>query len=211
MLERMAETGLPILLSTGMSFLHEIDEIVEDLKDRDVPLLVFQCTTSYPSPLEKIGLNIIPFFLERYCCPVGFSDHSGSIFPPLAAMTLGANMLEVHVTLSREMFGPDVPSSLTTTELCQLASGVRQVENILRNPVDKDALAEELEPLRRLFFKSIVTTRDLPASTVISESHLAVKKPGTGIPARKIREIIGRKLRHDVVMDQLLQEEDLID
>jgi N-acetylneuraminate synthase len=113
MFERVMETGLPILLSTGMSPLREIDAVVETIRGRGLPFLVFQATTSYPCPPEKIGLNMIPFFRARYSCPVGLSDHSGTIYPGLAAATLGIDILEVHMTLSREMFGPDVPASVT--------------------------------------------------------------------------------------------------
>jgi len=123
MLERMAETGLPFLLSTGMSPISEIDEAVAKIRKRDVPLTVLQCTSMYPTPPEEVGLNMILFFRERYKCAVGLSDHSGSIYPGLAAATLGIEVLEVHVTLSREMFGPDVSASVTTEELRQLVEG----------------------------------------------------------------------------------------
>ena len=108
MFERLVSTGLPILLSTGMSPLSEIDAAVERVKARRVPLTVLQCTSAYPCPPEKVGLNLIPFFRDRYGCDVGLSDHSGTIYPGLAAATLNIQVLEVHVTLSREMFGPDV-------------------------------------------------------------------------------------------------------
>jgi len=125
MRERMATTGLPLIVSTGMSPLTEIDQTVSWVKAKRLPLTVLQCTTAYPCPPEKVGLNLIPVFRERYDCAVGLSDHSGTIYPGLAAAAIGADMLEVHVTFSREMFGPDVPSSVTTSELCQLVEGVR--------------------------------------------------------------------------------------
>jgi N-acetylneuraminate synthase len=209
MFERMAATGLPILLSTGMSPLSEIDAAVERVKARGLPLAVLQCTTAYPCPPEKVGLNLIPFFRERYGCAVGLSDHSGTIYPGLAAVTLGIEVLEVHVTLSREMFGPDVPASITTTELRQLVEGIRYIEKMKANPVDKDAIAQELAPLRNLFTKSVVARMDLPAGTVLREEHLTVKKPGTGIPASRLPELIGRRLRRAVKADELLQEDDL--
>ena len=208
MLERMADTGLPILLSTGMSPLSEIDEIVNELKGRKVPLLLFQSTTSYPCPPEKIGLNMIEVYRERYGCPVGLSDHSGKIYTGLAAVARGLDMLEVHVAFHRAIFGPDVPASVTLEELKDLVDGVRFIETIQRNPVNKDAVAGELEPLRQMFFKSVVANSDLLAGTVIGVSHLAARKPGTGIPAARLGSLIGRKLGRDVKENELLSESD---
>lgn len=209
MRERMATTGLPFIVSTGMSPLAEIDQAVSWVKAEGLPLTVLQCTTAYPCPPEKVGVNLIPFFRERYDCAVGLSDHSGTIYPGLAAAAIGADMLEVHVTFSREMFGPDVPSSVTTSELCQLVEGVRFIEKMRANPVDKDVLAEEMAPLRNLFTKSIVFRRDLPAGTVLAREHLTLKKPGTGIPALRLQEMVGRRLRQAVSVNQLLSEDDL--
>ena len=209
MLEQMSATGLPILLSTGMSPLSEIDRIVERIQAQKIPHAVFQCTTAYPCPPEKIGLNLIPFFQQRYDCPIGLSDHSGTIYPGLAATTLGIDLLELHVTLSREMFGPDVPASVTTSELRQLVEGIRFIQAMKANPINKDVMAQEMAPLRDLFTKSIVVRVDLPSGTVLRQEHLTVKKPGTGIPADRLSELVGRRLRQNVQADQLLQEEDL--
>lgn len=207
--ERMAATGLPILLSTGMSSIREIDAAVQRIQSRDLACAVLQCTSSYPCPTEKIGLNLVPFFSERYGCAVGLSDHSGTVFPGLAAATMGIQVLEVHVTLSREMFGPDVPVSITTIELHQLVEGVRFIEKMINNPVDKDLLSQELLPLRDLFTKSIVARGDLARGTVLREEHLAVKKPGLGIPSSRMPELIGRVLAKTVSADQFIAEEDL--
>ena len=125
LLDRMVATGLPILLSTGVSPLPEIDDAVEHVKRSGCPVTVLQCTTTYPCGPENIGLNLLPAFRDRYGCPVGLSDHSGTIYPSLAAATIGAALLEVHVTMSREMFGPDVSASVTTAELRQLTGGVQ--------------------------------------------------------------------------------------
>ncbi|HSE26406.1 MAG TPA: N-acetylneuraminate synthase family protein [Pyrinomonadaceae bacterium] len=209
MLGRMAETELPIMLSTGMSTLSEIDKAVGLLQRHKLPLAVMQCTSSYPCPPEKVGLNMISFFRDRYHCAVGLSDHSATIFSGLAAAVLGADVLEVHVTLSREMFGPDVGSSITTAELRQLVEGVKFIENALAHPVDKDSVAEEALPLRQLFTKSVVAGADLPSGTVLQEQHLRLKKPGTGIPASRISQLIGSRLLRQVRADELIQEKDL--
>jgi N-acetylneuraminate synthase len=209
MFERIAITGLPVLLSTGMSPVNEIDAAVDQIESRGLPLTVLQCSSVYPCPPEKIGLNLIPFFRERYGCKVGLSDHSGTIYAGLAAATVGIDVLEIHVTLSKEMFGPDVPASVTTSELRQLVEGIRFIEKVKENPVDKDALAGELKPLRDLFTKSVVARRDLAAATVLREEDLTVKKPGTGIPAARLRELVRRKLRRPVNADAFLSEDDL--
>ena len=209
MLDRMAATGLPFFLSSGMSPLTELDVAVGRIKESGTQLTVLQCTSAYPCPPEKVGLNLIPFLRKRYGCSVGLSDHSGSIYTGLAAATLGIEVLEVHITLSPEMFGPDVPASLTTAELRQLVEGVRYIEKLNANPIDKDEMAEELAPLRDLFTKSLVARSDLPEGIVLTEDHLAAKKPGTGIPAQRLPEMIGRRLRQAVQADEFLAEEDL--
>lgn len=209
MFERMAATKLPVFLSTGMSTLQEIDQAVNQIKSRGLPLVVLQCTTAYPCPPEKVGLNLIPFFRDRYETAVGLSDHSGTIFPGLAAVTLGVSVLEAHVTMSRDMYGPDVSSSVTVSELKQLVEGVRFIERMKANPIDKDCLAAELQPLRRLFGKSIVARTDLPAGTVLKEEHLTVKKPGHGLSEDKLGLVLNRKLRVALPADALVLEEHL--
>jgi N-acetylneuraminate synthase len=205
----MAATHLPVYLSTGMSPLAEIDDAVDVLRRYDLPVTVLQCTSMYPTPPEKLGLNVIPLFRERYGCPVGLSDHSGTIWPSLAAVALGADVVEVHVTLSRHAFGPDVPASVTPEELKQLVAGVRYLAWARAHPVDKDRMAEELASLRGLFMKSAVAARDLPAGRVLAPGDLAAKKPGTGIPAERIPGLLGRRLSRPVRADQLLAWEDV--
>ena len=188
----------------------EIDAAVDRVKAAGLPLTLLQCTSMYPTPPEKIGLNLIPFFRERYGCAVGLSDHSGTIYAGLAAAAIGIDVLEVHVTLSREMFGPDISASITTTELRQLVDGIRFIEKMRANPIDKNIIGESLAPMRDLFTKSVVARLDLAAGTVLQESHLTVKKPGTGFPASRIRELIGRTLARPVLADQILQPSDLV-
>jgi N-acetylneuraminate synthase len=209
LLQRIIATELPILLSTGMSPLDEIDVLVGKLQRHKIPFAVLQCTSVYPCPPEKIGLNMIPFFRERYGCAVGLSDHSGAIYPGLAAATLGCDVLEIHVTFSREMFGPDVSSSLTLEELHQLIEGCRFINKMNQHPIDKNQLAGDLTPMRDLFTKSVVARFPLPVGTVLQIGHLSLKKPGTGIPASQLQNLIGRSLRHPVEADQLLHESDL--
>jgi len=209
LLERVLRTGAPLLLSTGMSPTSEIDAAVARVKSRGLPVGVFQCTTAYPCPPERIGLNLIPQYRERYGCWVGLSDHSATIYAGLAAAAIGIDMLEVHVALSREMFGPDVVASVTTTELRQLVEGVRFIERMRASPVDKDAFAREMAPLRQIFTRSLVARQALPAGTVLAREHLAIKKPGTGLSPDRLEDVVGRRLRRAVDTDQVLAPEDI--
>lgn len=208
MLDQMIATGLPIILSTGMSPLSEIDDAVKRVQKSDVPLVVLQCTTAYPCPPKKIGINLIPFFQKRYGCAIGLSDHSGTIYPGLAAVTLGIQMLEVHLTFSRDMFGPDVPASITNAELKQLAEGIRFIEKMKANPVDKEAIAKEFDELRATFTKSIVARKKLAGGRVLKADDLALKKPGTGLPASRLSEVIGRRLKRRVAAGKFISEDD---
>jgi N,N'-diacetyllegionaminate synthase len=209
MLNRIAQTRQPVLLSSGMSPMEEIDNAVRRLQAFDVPVAVLQCTTAYPCAAEKIGLNVMELFRHRYGCFVGLSDHSGTIFPSLAAVTLGADVVEVHVTMSREMFGPDVAASVTTSELRHMVDGIRFIEQMMKHPVDKDAAAADMQHLRNIFTKSVVARRALAAGTVLTVNDLAAKKPGTGIPGERLPEFVGRRLRRPITADGQLSEGDL--
>jgi N,N'-diacetyllegionaminate synthase len=209
LLDRVLDTGAPVLLSTGMSPIAEIDAAVARVRARGVPVGVFQCTTAYPCPPEKVGLNLIPFYRERYGCWVGLSDHSATIYPGLAGAAAGMDMLELHVALSREMFGPDVVASVTTSELRQLVEGIRFIERMRANPVDKDVSAQETAPLRRLFTRSLVARGPLPAGTVLAPGHLVIKKPGTGLSPERLNDVVGRRLKRPVGADQVLVEDDI--
>jgi len=211
LLDRILGTNLPLLVSTGMSPVAEIDLLINRIKLVGAPYSIMQCTSSYPCPPEKIGLNMISFFRERYHCPVGLSDHSGVIYPGLAAATLGVELLEVHVTLSRDMFGPDVSASQTTTELKQLVEGIRYIEKMKVNEIDKDALAKEMIPMRNIFLRSAVSVTDLPAGSVIGKSNISFKKPGTGISTNQIDLLVGRVLKHSIKANHIIQWSDLED
>jgi N-acetylneuraminate synthase len=209
MFECMLASRLPIILSSGMSAWAELDATVKKVQAAGNDLTVLQCSSIYPTPADKLGLNVIPELRHRYGCKVGLSDHSGTVFAGLAAATLGADLIEVHVTLSREAFGPDVPASITTAELRQLVEGARFIRTALENPVDKDQMAENLAPMRQLFTKSIAALVDLPPGAVLNENNLGLRKPGTGLHAERLPTIYGHKLRRPVSAGTLLAEEDL--
>jgi len=209
MFERMVASRRPIILSSGMSPWAELDAAARRVQEAKLDLTILQCTSVYPAPPEKLGLNLLAEIRSRYGCKTGLSDHSGTVYAGLAAATLGADLLEVHVTLSREAFGPDVMVSLTTAELRQLADGVRFIRTALEHPVDKDALAQELGPMRDLFTKSISTNADLPAGTRLQPNHLCLRKPGTGLPPVRLPQILGRKLLRPLAAGTLIAEQDL--
>jgi N,N'-diacetyllegionaminate synthase len=209
LLDRVMATGKPVILSSGVSPLAELDAAVARVKGAGNQVGVLQCTTAYPCPPERIGVNLIPDFRARYECWVGLSDHSATIYPGLAAATIGIDILEVHATLSREMFGPDVLASVTTAELRQLVDGVRFIERMKTHPVDKDTAAATAAPLRNIFTRSIVARAALPVGTVLTDADLAVKKPGTGLPAGRLPDVLGRTLRRAVTADQQIREADL--
>jgi len=209
LLERVLVTGLPVILSTGMSSLAELDEAVSAITARGNELTLLQCTSAYPVPPERVGLNLLQVFRDRYGCKVGLSDHSGTVFPGLAAATLGIDALEVHIVFHRMMSGPDVAASLTVEELSQLVRGIRTIETMMSHPVDKNAVAEEMLPMRAAFTKSIVVRSNLPAKTVLRPEHLTTRKPGTGIPASQLPAIVGRQLARTVSANTFLQMSDL--
>lgn len=209
MLRSMAATGQTVMLSSGMSGFAEIDAAVALLREARVPHAVMQCATMYPCPPEAVGLNVMEEFRRRYGCAVGLSDHSATIYPGLAAAVLGAQVIEVHVALSRRMFGPDTIASLLPEELKQLVDGVRFMERMRAHPVDKEQAASSLDAMRHIFMKSVVARGDLAAGTVLAEAQLAAKKPGTGIPARELGAVVGRRLRRAVSHDVPLVWDDL--
>ena len=209
LLDAIAVTGHPIILSTGMSTLSEIDAAVGRVRGHGVPLAILQCTSAYPCPPELVGLNLIAEFRERYDCAIGLSDHSATVYPGLAAAAHGIEVLEVHLTLSRDMFGPDVPASVTPAELRQLVDGIRFIETMRAHPLDKQKISAPIQTLRNIFNKSVVAVDDLAVGTVLERRHLAAKKPGDGIPANELPALVGRRLKRAVRCDQRLSLDDL--
>lgn len=196
LLERVAATGKHLYVSTGMSGYDETAALVDRLRRiAGGGFTLMQCTTAYPTPLTDVGLNVLTEYRRRFACPVGLSDHSGAPWPSLAAAALGASALEVHVAFSREMFGPDVSSSLTIDELRTMTAGVRAIETMLAHPVDKDVKAQELADLRRIFGKSAVALRDLPQDAEIGPEDVAFRKPGGGIDEAAFRALVAPPAR----------------
>lgn len=209
LIERMLESRAPVVLSSGMSTMGEIDHAVALIRRAGVAFALLQCTSQYPTPAERVGLNMLGVFRDRYGCLVGLSDHTGTPHAGVAAAALGLDVLEVHAVFSKEMFGPDAPASVDLAGLRSLVEGVRFVESAYANPVDKDAVAAEMGEMRSLFTKSVVARTDLVAGTVLTAAHLAVKKPGSGLPPGRLAEVVGRTLRSDLRADEMLRAGDV--
>lgn len=208
LIDQMAATGQPFIVSTGMSDWSEIDAIVDHVRGHGCAFSLLQCTSKYPTPLEEVGLNVIGELRGRYACPVGLSDHSGVVHPAIAALARGAEILELHITLDRRMFGPDTVASLTVEEFAQVTAFRDALAVMDGAPVDKNTIAEDLVPLRRLFVRSLAPARALAAGERMTADMIVTKKPGTGIPPDRKDELIGRVTARDVPVDRLFCEED---
>ena len=209
LLEKIAQTGKPIIISSGMSSFEELDATVKFLKERKVSYSILQCTTSYPTKPEQYGLNVIQELKKRYNVEVGFSDHSSSIESSIAAVALGAEILEFHVVFDKEMFGPDAKSSLTIQETKQLVEAVKNINTALENPIDKNDNSE-FDTLKSIFEKSLSINKDLAKGHIISFSDLETKKPkGFGILASEYEKIIGKELKSNLSKWDFLNYSDI--
>jgi len=209
LIELIAQTGKPVLISSGMSDWAELDRAVETVLRRHDRLVVMQCSSEYPCPYERVGLNVMLAMKERYGLPVGLSDHTLTSHACLAAVALGAGVVEKHFTFSRLMYGSDAAHSLEPAEFAQLCQGVRAVEIMLASPVDK-ADASRYTDMKRIFEKSLVSLAEIPAGARLTAELVGVKKPGFGIPAARLGEVLGRRAARAVPADRLLSEADIL-
>ena len=210
MLEKIANTGKPVFLSSGMSSFDELDRSISFLKPFHSPVSIFQCTTQYPTPPENIGLRAIPVLKEKYNLPVGLSDHSGEIFPSLAAIPMGAELIEVHAVFDKRMFGPDATSSLTIAQLTEMVRGIRFLEKALSADYNKNDNGRFAE-MKVIFGKSLAVNKDMTQGTVLTINDLESKKPqGKGIAASDYSKVIGRKLSRDMQKWEFLNDVDLV-
>lgn len=209
MLEKVAKTGKDIILSSGMSSFDEIDETIEFLKLYKNNLSLLQCTTSYPTQPEEIGLNVMEELKARYGLPVGLSDHSGTIFPPLAAATLGAEIIECHAVFDKKMFGPDSKASLTIDEIKQMVEGIRFIQRSMTTKVDKSNNARYSQ-LKEMFGKSLAVNKDLQKGAILKIDDLESKKPGKkGIPAKEYKSVIGKKINTNLKKWEFLEKDNV--
>jgi N-acetylneuraminate synthase len=210
LLEKIARTGKPIILSSGMSNWDELDQAVASCRNHNCPVAVLQCTTAYPTQPAQFGLNMLAALRERYGLAVGFSDHSGLVSTGIAAVALGAEILEFHVVFDRRQFGPDSVASLTIEETRLLVQSAASISTALQHPIDKNQ-TEPFSELKRIFGKSLAVNKDVPAGHVLTFDDLETKKPaGYGISARDYEQVIGKKCRHALKKWAFLNEDDLL-
>jgi N-acetylneuraminate synthase len=207
LLEAIAATGKPVLLSTGMSGIEDVERALGTLRAHGSQVLVMQCTSAYPCPPERVDLRAMVAMGERFGVPYGLSDHTPDVWTSVGAAALGASALEKHFTLSKRLYGPDHHASLVPEELAQLVAGVRAVEAALGSAEKvRDA---GLDPVRATFEKSIVARIDIDAGTTLAPELLTTKRPGTGIPAARLGEVVGRRAARRIERDALVAEADL--
>ena len=209
LLQRLGETKKPMILSTGMSSYVEIENSIRFLKKYDNPLSLMQCTSKYPTGPNEWGLNVIQELKDRFKLPVGFSDHSGLIYPSLAAATMGAEIFEFHVVFDKRQFGPDVSSSITIDQVKLLTQGIRQIQNSINNPVDKNNI-NQFKEIRQIFGKSLSLNKSKKAGERINLYDLESKKPaGYGIPAQHFEQIVGKTLNKKLKKWSFINWEDI--
>lgn len=210
-LEKIARTGKPIILSSGMSSFDELDRVFDFLAQFENEISILQCTTAYPTKAEEWGLNVIRELKDRYKVPVGFSDHSGDIFACLAAAALGAEILEFHVVFDKRLFGPDSTASITIDQISRLTNGVQKIRTSISNPVDKSD-NQSFSDLKTIFGKALAINRNLSKGSIIAFSDLEAKKPQSGgIDAGKYRDVIGKRLTRDLKKWDFLKFEHIED
>ncbi len=231
MLLDVARSGKPILLSTGMGTLGEIEEALgvlafgisasnerpsrEAFREayRDPArrgtlrgrVTLLHCTSEYPAAVEEVNLRVIQTLRSAFELPVGYSDHTEGIAVSIAAVAMGATVIEKHFTLDRAMPGPDHAASLEPSEFAALAAGVRQVERALGGGQKVPSAIERQNS--RIGRRSLVASRDLSRGELLSEENLAVKRPGSGITAMAYFDVLGRPAPQDLKAGELLREE----
>ncbi len=208
-LRAVGAAGRPTLISFGLQSVEEAKRAGDILRAAGAAEVVpLHCVTLYPTPYSLARLDRLATLREALGLPIGISDHTVGRHVALAAVALGARVVEKHFTLSRDMYGPDASLALEPDELEDLVEGVREIETMLANPVDKDEL-EPFAEMKRVFEKSVVAVADIPTGATLEEAMLAAKKPGTGIPAHRLREVVGRRARVDIAADSVLTEDAL--
>lgn len=204
MLEYMSERRLPVIMSTGMASFKEIQCALSVLKSKGLEeITLLHCVSSYPAQHKDINLRVMHKLATSFDCPVGFSDHSLGAECCLAAVALGARVIEKHVTLDQEMVGPDHKASATIEQFATLVRSIRNVELALGVP--EKVFSEEEEGVRRMARKSIVTTRKLSAGDIIRSEDIAFKRPGTGLSPMDRDRIIGLRVLHDLTENRVIQ------
>lgn len=203
----IADLGRPMLLSTGMSTMEEVDETVEFLRGRATAFALMHCVSEYPPRYEDMNLGVINELQRRYPdLVVGHSDHTPDLYTAYAAVTLGASIVEKHVIVDKRQSGPDQSVSIDFADLHDLVGGIRKIEAALGS--EKDVHDRERQ-IRTWAHRSVVSVRPIAAGQLIEAEDVWTKRPGTGIPARQLREVVGRRARRAIEPNTLLSWDDL--
>lgn len=210
MLEYMAQRRLPVIMSTGMATFEEIQQALSVLTAQGLQeVTLLHCVSNYPAPYEDMNLNVMAELAERFACKVGFSDHSLGGECCLAAVALGAAVIEKHVTLDKNMIGPDHKASATVEEFTALVRSVRRIEAALGERVQQKKFSAAEEGIRRMARKSIVTTRPISAGEVIGVHDITFKRPGIGLSPMNRNCVIGRQVLRDLEADRVIRAGDI--
>jgi pseudaminic acid synthase len=196
LIEKMARTGKPLIISTGMATLGEIEEAVQAARRAGATqIALLKCTSAYPAPPEEMNLRTIPHLSEAFGVPVGLSDHTLGIAVPVAAVALGACIVEKHFTLSRDIPGPDSAFSLEPQEFKAMVEAIRTAEKALG---EVHYGVSEREAQSRIFRRSLFVVRDMRAGEVFTDENVRSIRPGYGLPPKYLPEILGRRTVRDV-------------
>jgi N,N'-diacetyllegionaminate synthase len=206
LLKKISQYKLPIILSTGMANMGEIEDALNLLEDNEVALL--HCTSNYPAPYEEINLKAIITMGIAFRKMIGYSDHSIGVEVPISAVALGAKIIEKHFTLDKTLQGPDHKSSLNPQEFSKLVKSIRNVEKSLGNGIKKCMPSEY--PNKMLVRKSIVANQSIKKGEVLTEENMALKRPGSGISPEYYDMLLGRTVKNSIKEDQFITWEDLI-
>jgi len=209
LLKKIAEKHRPIILSTGMATLGEVEEAFLYLKEmgsKDVILL--HCTTSYPAPFDSVNLRAMNTLRCAFKVPVGYSDHTEGITIPIAAVAMGARVIEKHFTIDRTLQGPDHQASIEPHELMAMVKGIRDVERALGDGMKKPTPEEEV--IKKIARKSIVAKYDIKKGERLTEDILTIKRPGTGIEPKFLNYIIGKRVNTEIKQDEPLYLDQLL-
>lgn len=203
-LELIAKTGKKVIMSTGMCDIEEIQQGVDVLeKNGTMDIVLLHCNTQYPTPYEHVNLNAMLTIKEVLDKEVGYSDHTQGIEVPIAAVAMGATVIEKHFTLDKRMEGPDHKSSLNPIELKQMVTAIRNIEQAIGNGLKEPSPSEIAN--KAIARKSIVAGRAIKKGEILSEENLTTKRPGTGISPMKWHEIIGNIAKRDFSEDEMIE------
>ncbi len=204
-LNKIIKQNKPIIISTGLSNYLEIKKTIGFLnKKKFNNFILMQCTTKYPCDYKSVGINNLDVYKKKFKCDVGLSDHTGSIFPSLYALSKGISALEVHVTFDKEMFGPDIKSSISIEDLKKIVE-YRNAKNLMdKNPINKDKFAKKVKYNKKLFSKSLSIKKNMVKGEILEKSNLVLKKPGTGLDYTYSKKLIGRKAKKNINKNYLI-------